>query len=225
MSPLYLYALTDAADAAPLGRGLAGEPLERIRAGTLTAVVGRRDEPCAPSAETLRAHDGVVRALAAGTPALLPARFGAVASDEGELCAALAEREDEYAATLERVRGREQMTARVFSASATSERVADGGDAAGGPGARYLAGRAEQAGAAGVPGLTALLARLSPLVAGEIVERHDAAPLLASVYHLVARGTGDRYRAVLDEAARDWPALRVVASGPWPPYAFAAWRP
>jgi hypothetical protein len=225
MSPLYLYALTDAADAAPLGRGLAGEPLERVRAGALTAVIGRQDAPCAPTADTLRAHDGVVRALAEGAPALLPARFGAVASDEGELRAALAEREDEYAAALERVRGREQMTARVFSSSGAPERVPDGGAAAGGPGARYLARRAGEGGAAGVPGLAGLLARLSPLVAGEIVERHDAAPLVASVYHLVARGTSDRYRNALDAAARDWPALRVVASGPWPPYAFAAWRP
>jgi hypothetical protein len=125
------------------------------------------------------------------------------------------------------VRGREQMTVRVFAAEGRGIAPARRSEAAvgapdAGPGARYLAGRAQEAGASGVPGLPALLDRLAPLVAAQVVERHDAAPLVASVYHLVERGSSARYRDALREAAESSPGLRVVASGPWPPYAFAS---
>ena len=93
---------------------------------------------------------------------------------------------------------------------------------AGGPGARYLAARAAETGAAGVPGLNALLAALAALVAAESVERHATPPLRASVYHLIARGTAGAYLEALRVAAARSPWLRVVPSGPWPAYAFAA---
>jgi gas vesicle protein GvpL/GvpF len=125
------------------------------------------------------------------------------------------------------VRDREQMTVRVFAAEGARAEAA--GAAAGvedgrgiGPGARYLAGRAQQAGTSGIPGLQALLERMAPLVTAQILERHETAPLMASVYHLVERGSGPRYRDALRAAAETAPELRVVASGPWPPYAFAS---
>ena len=43
--------------------------------------------------------------------------------------------------------------------------------------------------------------------------------LLASVYHLIDRGDAAAYHAVVDHA--DLGTVRVVATGPWPPYAFA----
>jgi len=232
MSPLYIYAVAEVADGADLGHGLAGETLEVLRAGPVSAVIGRLARPPEPAAQTLRAHDDVVRRLAARCRAVLPARFGCLAADDGTLRAALADHASEYAASLERVRGREQMTVRVFAAEGTgteaarASEAADGADrAAVGPGARYLAARAQQDRAAGIPGLPALLDRLAPLVAAQIVERHEAAPLLASVYHLVERDSSARYRDALHEAAEAAPELRLVASGPWPPYAFASGLP
>jgi hypothetical protein len=52
------------------------------------------------------------------------------------------------------------------------------------------------------------------------VERHDAPPLLVSLYHLVARGEAARYRRAVTGAAAGL-GLQVLVSGPWPPYAFA----
>ena len=230
MSPLYIYAVAEIADGADLGDGLAGESLEVVRAGPVSAVIGRVVQPPEPAAPSLRAHDDVVRRLAARFRAVLPARFGSMAPDDEALRTALAERTEEYTASLERVRGREQMTVRVFVAEGADGQPAraaeaDSADPAAGPGARYLTARARQGGAAGVPGLQAMLDRLAPLVAAQIVERHEAAPLVASVYHLVERDSSARYREALREAASAAPQLRVVASGPWPPYAFASGAP
>ena len=63
-----------------------------------------------------------------------------------------------------------------------------------------------------------LRAALGPFVRAERLDRHDG-PLVASVYHLVPRGESAAYLAAL-EAAAPKSALRVSASGPWPPYAF-----
>jgi hypothetical protein len=43
---------------------------------------------------------------------------------------------------------------------------------------------------------------------------------VASIYHLIPAGSAPRYRAALDAAARE-AGVRVIVSGPWPPYAFA----
>ena len=60
---------------------------------------------------------------------------------------------------------------------------------------------------------------LEPLVRAERVTRHDTPPLIASVYHLIDRGAGAAYLAAVERVALA--AARVVATGPWPPYAFA----
>jgi len=44
---------------------------------------------------------------------------------------------------------------------------------------------------------------------------------VGSVYHLVPRASAGVYRRALEAAARD-AGLRVVVSGPWPPYAFSS---
>ncbi len=52
------------------------------------------------------------------------------------------------------------------------------------------------------------------------MEKH---PGVASIYHLVPRGSVERYRSALERAAQD-AGVRMIASGPFPPYAFAdAW--
>jgi hypothetical protein len=43
---------------------------------------------------------------------------------------------------------------------------------------------------------------------------------VASIYHLVPRGSADRYESAIEEAARN-AGVRMILSGPWPPYAFA----
>jgi len=219
MSEVYVYALLGDAPAPDAGAGLCEEPLRVVRVGDLLVAVGEMAEPPAVSEATLRAHDAVVRRLADAVDAILPVRFGSLLS-ESSLADVLRARARELSEALALVAGREQMTLRVLGdAPASVARAADApGDA--GPGARYLAARrAEWRRAREAPELAPLRPLLDGLVRAERVTRHDAPPLLASVYHLIDRGAAAAYRAAVEGSG---PCdVRVVATGPWPPYAFA----
>jgi hypothetical protein len=192
--------------------------------------VGEVDRAPAPDAEHVRRHDAVVRRLAAAAEAILPARFGTLVGDEPELGQALAARGAGLRRTLDLVRGREQMTLRVYAEPAAREASRD--DPAEGPGAvsvaavagagagaRYLEARRARRGDLGST-LAPLRERLGDLVHAERLESHAVAPLLASVYHLIPRAASGRYQAAVAGAAPVLP-VRLRASGPWAPYAFA----
>lgn len=220
MSP-YVYALLAEAPRGDAGAGLGAEPLRFVPVGDVLAAVGDIAAPPAVSPSTLRAHDAVVRRLAAAVDAILPVRFGTVLDGETALAEAIAGRAPRLREALALVAGREQMTLRVFGEAASIDAaVPVAGDL--GPGARYLETRRRQARrAAEVPELAPLRRHLDALVRAEQAQRHDSPPLLASVYHLIDRG---RAAAYLDAVAAGVPALapiRAVATGPWPPYAFA----
>jgi hypothetical protein len=226
VSPLYLYAIFGAAPARPLGTGLRDEPLRLVPCDDLVAVAGEVDAAPALTPAALRGHDAVVRRLAEITDAILPARFGAVAADAEDLRARLARAGDGLRDALARVAGREQMILRIYRASPERSRVTPSTEecppSAEGPGARYLAERARaQRGAAAVEELAPIRPVLDRFVTAERVERHQTPPLVASVYHLLARGRAPAYAAAVERAARDLPALRITVSGPWAPYAFA----
>lgn len=213
----YVYALVADPPRGDAGPGLEAETLRFVGVGGLLAAVG--DMAAAPpvSAATLLAHDAVVRRLAAAVDAILPVRFGTLLADDAALAEAVDARAARLREALALVAGREQMTLRVFGEPAPVADVRPSEALA--PGTRYLEARRRQAQrAAEVPELAPLRPHLAPLVRAERAERHGAPPLLASVYHLVDRGAAAAYRAALDAAPR---SIRVVASGPWPPYAFA----
>jgi hypothetical protein len=237
MSVRYLYGVLRAPAPRALGIGLAGERLELTRWSNLVAVTGALAERPAVEIAALRAHDAVVRRLARRAPAVLPARFGSIVRDEAALIEWLRLRAPGLRQALSLVAGSEQMTLRVYGTTRVNgSALADGrgpaagaeGPAAGalgtlGPGARYLAERLRaHRRTSFAPALAPLRQALGPLVRAERVERHDRSPLLVSVHHLVPRGAGARYRAGLARARSQLRPLRMRASGPWPPYAFAA---
>ena len=225
MSPLYLYAVLAEAPSGALPSGLAGEPVRLVACEDLLAAVG--DVASAPALDgpSLRAHDAAVRRLAAASSALLPARFGSVANDERQLCDALRPRLTAFRDGLRSVRGCEQMTLRFSrletAAPVESAPLPEPPPAGGGPGTRYLDARRASAGdPRSFPEVRRVLDALAPLVRGERRETHDRPPLIASVYHLVAKECLDDYRAAVESAAHAG-GVRVTSSGPWPPYAFA----
>jgi len=224
MSPVYVYAIADRSPRVA-GAGLAGEALEVVEGARVAAVVGAIAAAPPVDEAGLRAHDDAVRRVAAQLPALLPARFGSLAADADELRRALDDGAEAYVEALDLVRGREQMTLRVLdppggAPAPPSSPVPETGAA--GAGTAYLAARAAASAASGIPGLRLLLDDLAGHVGAETVERHATPPLRASVYHLIPRGTAEAYLAAVREASTRHPEVRVVASGPWPPYAFAA---
>jgi hypothetical protein len=200
-----LYAIARGAPREAIGAR--GERVRILRVGTLEAVCGEPPPPL--SEDALRAHEAAVRRIAEAAQACLPARFGASAADEASLNAALSAREAEMAGALALVEGREQMTLRVHG---------DPTDLplGGGPGTRYLEARRRSR---SLPELAPLRTALSGLTRAERIERHGEPGLLASVYHLIDRGSAQAYREVVEGTRLD--GLRVTFSGPWPAWSFA----
>jgi hypothetical protein len=226
MTRLYVYAIVGQAPSAPLGCGLAGEPLSLVAAGDVVAVVGEmRDAPSA-TPDAIRAHDEVVRRLAEIAEAILPARFGTV-QDAQPLREWLDTAATGLGGALRLVAGREQMTLHVFHEASSAADVEASGESADdgtfGPGTRYLAERRrhwrhkEQ-----VPELEPLRPRLDALVTAERVELRTTPPLRASVYHLIERGRSAEYRDAVEANLDLVAGVRLRVSGPWAPYAFAA---
>ena len=184
----------------------------------MVVVVGRVSAPPVPSAPALRRHDAVIRRLARAVPAVLPIRFGTAVADLATLDRLLAPRAPALRRALARVKGREQMTLRVFGTIAPAvERPAPLGRAR-----HPLSGRAAPPVAAGRARRRAAARRARrDLIRDERVEPSEAPPLLASVYHLVDRGHSRAYRRAVKEVACRLADVRVVSSGPWAPYAFA----
>jgi len=218
VSEVYVYALLGQVPPPGTGAGLCEEPLRVVRVGELVAAVGDMTDPPAVSEATLRAHDAVVRRLADAVDAILPVRSAIVAQHCIHLEAGLL---DTIGHLPDWNRAERQVEPMLGDAPAAVETPRDhAGDETLGPGARYLtARRAEWRRAREAPELTPLRPALAPVVRAERVTRHDAPPLLASVYHLIDRGDAAAYHAVVDHA--DLGTVRVVATGPWPPYAFA----
>jgi len=208
VSDVYVYALLGEAPRPDAGAGLCAEPLRVVRVGDLVAAVGEMAERPQVSEATLRAHDAVVRRLAGAVDAILPVRFGSLLSESG-LADLLTARGRELSEALALVAGREQMTLRLLGAATPPTAPAPPPDDLG-PGARYLAARRAE---------WRRVREAPELVRAERVTRHDTPPLIASVYHLIDRGAGAAYLTAVERVALA--AARVVATGPWPPYAFA----
>lgn len=219
---LYLYALLSDRPRRPLGHGLAGEPLRVVRVGSVLAVVGTAGGPPALVERTLRRHHAVVARLARLSDAILPVRFGTLLDDDATLAAQLRPRARSLRTALALVKGREQMTLRLYGPAPLVASAADREDGPGGPGARYLGARLRAHRLArAAPEAEPLRQALGALIVAERVERHDSPPLVASLYHLVERGASRRYLRALDAARCRLPGTTVTATGPWPPYAFA----
>ena len=200
-----LYAIARGAPREAMGAR--GERVRVVARGELEAVCGDPSPPL--SEDALRAHEAAVRRIADASSACLPARFGSCATDEAALSAALAARETELAEALALVAGREQMTLRVHGDAVDEPSNA-------GPGTRYLEARRRSR---TMPELGPLRAALSALIRAERIERHTESGLLASVYHLIDRGSAPAYRQAVESTRLE--GMHVTFSGPWPAWSFA----
>lgn len=230
------------------------EPCLPILAAGLVAAVGRvppetfAEEPLNALLQDLTAvapyalrHETVVRTLMAAAPALVPVAFGAVYQGEAGVHALLHERADAFRRVLDRVRGREEWTVKVFRDQAALLRAAEAGDAqaralsaavaSATPGRAYLLRRQRERVVA------AAAERLAARLAGECVRRlaalsaavrHEMAQepgteLLLKASFLVPREAVERFTAEAERlrAVCAPQGLIVVANGPWAPYSFA----
>jgi hypothetical protein len=232
---LYVYCLGDELSESSFEGllGVGGARVGLLSLGRFAAVVSEAGaEPVAVNEESLAAHNRVnAAALAGSTP--LPFRFGTRAT-RARLAEYAASNESALAVALARVRGCVEMGVKLMEKPSGEARQAKGVDVA----------RAEDA--SGVGRGTAFLLKKRREVLGEEdarlraeglagwldegvggLARESAARLSPSeaiavrAAHLVERERVAEYRARLREMGKARAGLRLLTSGPWPPYSFS----
>jgi hypothetical protein len=215
----YLYAIAPAGTKLGRLRGMGAEPLRALAVDGLVAVAGEREALPAATVEALQAQDLLIRALAARVDALLPARFGTHERSAAALVARLEPHVEAFTRALEEVLGCEQMNLRLFVDARPGPSPPRRRSARGGAGTRYLL-RAKERLSPSLPELEPLRTALGDLLRGERVKGSNQPPLRASVSHLIPRGNAERYQEILTGLDRP-EGTRWLATGPFPPYAFA----
>ena len=227
---LCVYALTGTQAMRSAARGVNRERLRLVTVGRIAAIVGDVPRPPRMTLANVRRYDAAIRRLHVERAALLPARFGTCFAAADELVLVLQSRQQGLRDAVSQVRQRTQMTIRVVvpggggrtpapgaapaaSARGSSPPAARASDR----GSTYLRARAAAAAREHeIPGFDPVRAAVRRWVRAERVEKRGG---VASVYHLIPRGSAGAYRIAARRAAAE-SGLRVVVSGPWPPYAF-----
>jgi hypothetical protein len=191
----------------------------------------QHDAPPHASVDAIRQHNNVVVAATTAEMTPIPLRFGQWVSDEATAGSMLMTSHEKWVARLQLFRGAAEYGIRIFEpgreASAPdapdAPDAADAAAKAGGSGTAYMNALARRVGGE-KRAAEAAQAVLQDATAGIVLaERSD--PLrtphgVLTVAHLLHRRDEDVYRAALDQARARLPGLRLLSSGPWPPYSF-----
>jgi hypothetical protein len=226
--------------------GVAGEPIRLVACGRLSAAVGELQRCPRATRDRLVRYAETVHSLSRQLTAVLPARFGTCVADLDELMFILRSRQASLMRALGLVRHRVQMTVRVLpetgtrgsglgtrllhvrtnvgSAEVLATEIASASPEPRAPspersGRAYLQSRAaEAARERDIPGFDPVRLAVRRWVRDERVEKRLT---VATVYHLIPRASVPAYRRAVRSAAAA-AGVRVVVSGPFPPYAFAS---
>jgi hypothetical protein len=224
---IYVYAMLPASRAAGEPRRGLDDAAVQVRAcGTVAAAYTRHAAAnFPPTLQNLRVHESVVEELMADR-SVLPSRFGTVFADERRLDDALARHAAALAKGLERVRGRVELGVRVLWDAAPDAEPEKPPAGMGGTGRTYMLARlaaerrrreirerAERLGAA----------LHEPLASRAVESTHrllTTPQLLLSGAYLVAQESTGEFRRCVESLGKDHPDLRILCTGPWPPYHF-----
>jgi hypothetical protein len=226
---IYAYAITDPACTAPAPpdvRGFDDAPLLTRTLGPVAAVYSSHAlREITPTPENLWRHESVVESIMRQCDAVLPARFGTRFADEDALDEVLARHAEPLAAGVQRVRGCVELGLRVLwqppeqkPSTATDPtttgraymlaRLAD---------ERHRRATREQAERIA----TDLYAALAPRARDSTRRVMPTADVLMSAAYLVPRDAAEAFAACARDLSAAHPHLRLLCTGPWPPYHFA----
>ena len=206
-----LYAITD--HPAPPLPDVA--PLQIVALDGLAAVYSAASKRDA-SPEALWRHEKVVEALMEDRD-LLPVRYGTQLEDAAAAMRAVDARRDELAASLDRVRGAVELSLRVVAAEATPPGEPQGAPATG---AEHLRAKA-QATAGREDAIRTLHDPLAALARASTTSTPRGEQELLRAAYLVDRDVVERFVASVARLQQANPGLRLLCTGPWPPYSFA----
>lgn len=256
---VWLYAVTrrDDCGSPPSIPGVAGETVRVLSEDPLAAVIGSVDarqfsaEALARNlenldwlADTARAHDAVVAAVAQGGP-VVPVRLATLFGGEEGVRELLHSRRDDFNAALDAVTDRAEWGVKAFlDPDALAEHPPDDADrrqtvgggrpAAGGAGSAYLMRRRAQLAArqsaesAAAQWARQIRDRLDPLCAASrlhpaqdprLTGRRDW--MILNAAYLVDLERSGTFQEAVREFSGWRPGLEVQLTGPWPPYSFA----
>lgn len=236
----YVYAILPADAALPAGlSGLRGAPVSVVRGGAVAAAVSPIEgEPPGAAPARLLEHEATVEAVRRGSPAL-PARFGTIFPTVEALARALEARSAVLAADLARLGDAVELGLSVLASgpdrdatpapdeSAAEAEIPERLRHAAGPGARYLAARAARYGGDSRARDEArrMEERMERMLGPYAIEsRYTPRPaprLVLRAAYLVAPSRLDAFRAAVEELRRSSSCgIRLLVTGPWPPYSF-----
>ena len=189
----------------------------------LSAAVSRiSDSDLSPDIPRVLAYESVIESIHR-RGAVIPLRYGAVFEQELQIAELLEERSQHYAGLLRELEGRVEMGVRVFSTNA--ER---GQPFRSRSGVAYLAAkRKHYAQADGIGVEQERISReIHRLLAGHFARSKTESGFLAgnpllSLHFLVPKNSIAPFRRVFQRMSQ-FPAARVLSSGPWPPYNFVS---
>ncbi|MEV8524375.1 GvpL/GvpF family gas vesicle protein [Streptomyces sp. NPDC052000] len=190
--------------------------------------------------EVARAHHEVVQAVAA-RETVLPLRMATVYQDDGRARRALTEQQPAFARRLAELDGHTEYGVKVYLDPSAQPAATPPGDAAlpgpTTPGKAYLqrrkaqhharetvyqqAQQAAEAVAAIAANYTPHRVRHAPQSGALAGPREDRRENVLNDAYLVPDGDAPRFRTDIEQAAREFPDIRIEVTGPWAPYSFA----
>lgn len=224
---LYVYCVAAGLDTLNAAvTGVTGRPVRVLKIEDFSLVVSDCEVGSLPvTREAGLAHAAVVRSVMDQTTPL-PFRFGMLAT-EPQLQRFITTNKLALTEKLAHVRGCVEMNLKIMWNSKTESAAPQPAEAAG-PGTQFLKQKRREL--LGDEQRTAQMATLSNLLreplSGLIKDEHIAlrpseTVVLAAVAHLIESPGIEQYRKNVAELLNNRPDLRVMLSGPWPPYSFA----
>ena len=227
----YVYAIVGRGTPLPATRAGAAAELAAVSWRELAAVTRETGSGSAPlTMEAVLHHEAVVEAVRRQGPAL-PVRFGTVFRDATSVASALAEQYEPLAADLDRLGDKVELSLTALWAAPDGDGAArapvEARAATGhGAGARYLRARAAEVrrGDALKERAAAVARELDEVLGGLALERRVSllqTPRIAvRTAYLMAPAGVSAFRAAFEAVRGSSEELRLLLTGPWPPYSF-----
>jgi hypothetical protein len=212
---IYAYGITEPGPGLPPStRGIGGVALRVLESGGLAVVYSRhRSVRARPSPALVLQHERVLEALMERGP-VLPMRFGTQLENTDRLADALTARQDDLLPALDRVRGRVEIGIRALPIDPSPTRARSPPSGRDYVLSRVAAHRRHER-------VIAQIHRpLQALASASVVRERSTSPAVMVASYLVDTRQVDDFRRRANELVTDQHDLRVVVTGPWPPYSF-----
>jgi hypothetical protein len=222
---LYVYCVVPRTHEPAATRGIDDAAVDMFGWKDLGCWVSELPQRPEPAVDRIRAHNQVVQAAVTTSITPVPVRFGQWLETSAALETHVELNAERYRTLLELFGGALEFGLRVLDPERTSAQVLPPQQA--GSGRDYLTALRDQFRNAELdePRVAALRSQLQiefdGLARAERFEPLRTTHGLLSVAHLVDQKVIEAYRERVRQLREQWPQLRILASGPWPPYSFA----